>query len=67
MVSRKPKAAKKIRTNISLDPALKAAVRKLQGDYSNLSEFLEMAAWKEIKRAMRLGPNLGPKSRKMGK
>lgn len=50
MVARKPKTEKKVRINIALSPALKTAVKKAQGDYSNLSAFLEEAGWRELKR-----------------
>lgn len=61
------KSEGKERFTLTLDPRLEVEARKLD---SNFSRFMETAGWKEVKRlsrATRLGPKLGPESRKMGK
>lgn len=55
---------KKIARTITMDKDLPAAVEKVT---PNLSGFLNDAGWEKLERATRLGPKLGPKSRKMGK
>lgn len=57
---RKPSTTStKIRTTLTMDPAVKADA---EGITTNLSELVETLLRKEIKRATRLGPNRGPKA-----